>query len=253
MKKTSALFAILVIAAAFGATRPSAAETVNIAVAANFTAAAEEIATLFAEETGHEAVLSFGSTGRLYAQILHGAPFSVFLAADQERPRLAVEAGLALADSRFTYALGALVLFSAEEGLVDDDGSILERPDDFNRIAIANPASAPYGAAAVETLEALKLYDSLKERIVQGENITQAFQFVATGNADIGFVALSQVAGREGGSRWRVPQDLYQPIAQDAVLLKSGADNPAAISFMAFLKSDVAHKIVQNHGYQIAP
>ncbi|TNB48738.1 molybdate ABC transporter substrate-binding protein [Martelella lutilitoris] len=252
MKKRNLVVALFVIAAAFAATRPSSAETVNVAVAANFTAAAEEIAALFAEETGHEALLSFGSTGRLYAQILHGAPFSVFLAADQERPRLAVEAGLALADSRFTYALGALVLFSAEEDLVDD-GGILERPDDFNRIAIANPASAPYGAAAVETLEALKLYDRLKDRIVRGENITQTFQFVATGNADIGFVALSQVAGKKGGSRWRVPQDLYSPIAQDAVLLTSGADNPAAFSFMAFLKSDAAHKIVQNHGYQIAP
>ncbi len=252
MKNKSFFVALLVIASAFAATRPSSAETVNVAVAANFTAAAEEIATLFAEETGHEAVLSFGSTGRLYAQILHGAPFSVFLAADQERPRLAAEAGLALADSRFTYALGTLVLFSAEENLFDD-GSILERPDDFNRIAIANPASAPYGAAAVETLEALNLYDKLKDRIVQGENITQAFQFVATGNADIGFVALSQVVGEKGGSRWRVPQDLYSPIAQDAVLLKSGADNPAAVSFMAFLKSAAAHKIVQNHGYRTTP
>ncbi|AMM85745.1 molybdate ABC transporter substrate-binding protein [Martelella sp. AD-3] len=252
MKKKSLFIALLVIASVFAATRPASAETVNVAVAANFTAAAEEIAALFAAETGHEAVLSFGSTGRLYAQILHGAPFSVLLAADQERPRLAVEAGLALADSRFTYALGALVLFSAKEDLFED-GSILERPADFNRVAVANPASAPYGAAAVETLEALKLYNRLKDRIVQGENITQAFQFVATGNADIGFVALSQVAGREGGSRWRVPQDLYKPIAQDAVLLKSGADNPAAVSFMAFLKSDAAHKIVQNHGYQIAP
>ena len=230
---------------------PAAAGEVTIAVAANFTGTAEEIAEAFREETGHDAVLSFGSTGRLYAQVIHGAPFDVFLAADQARPDLAIAEGYAVEGSAFVYALGALVLYSTDPELVDPEGAVLFHPERFGKLAIANPRTAPYGAAAVEAMTALKVYDQLSDRLVEGENITQAFQFVATGNAALGFVALSQVIDRPGGSRYEVPIDLYRPIAQGAVLLNKGAKNPAAEAFMNFLKGDVARRIVENHGYRL--
>lgn len=240
------LLALLLLPAA-----PAAADEVTVAVAANFTGTAEEIAEAFREETGHDAVLSFGSTGRLYAQIIHGAPFDVFLAADEARPDLAIAEGYAVDGSAFVYALGALVLYSTDPELVDPEGAVLFHPERFGKLAIANPRTAPYGAAAVEAMTALKVYDQLSDRLVEGENITQAFQFVATGNAALGFVALSQVIDRPGGSRYEVPIDLYQPIAQGAVLLNKGADNPAAAAFMNFLKGDVARRIVENHGYRL--
>jgi len=225
------------------------ADDVLIAVAANFTTAAREIVTRFEEATGHKVLTSFGSTGQLYTQITRGAPFEVFLAADQARPQKAVDDGFALPGSRFTYATGRIVLFSRQEGFVTDETVLAS--GQFRKIAIANPATAPYGAAAVETLQSLGLYDALAPKIVTGFNIAQAFQFVETGNAEIGFVALSQLPPH-GGSRWLVPRNRHRPIHQDAVLLKRGADNPAARAFMAFLAGPVAGTIKEKYGYDTA-
>ncbi|MDY8109842.1 molybdate ABC transporter substrate-binding protein [Fulvimarina sp. 2208YS6-2-32] len=224
-------------------------DTTNVAVAANFTDAASEIAAAFANAGDHEAVLSFGATGQLYAQIAQGAPFEVFLAADDERPTRAVEEGYGVPGSVFTYAIGRLVLYSGEAGVVTGPETL--EAGTFDRIAIANPDTAPYGVAAVETMRALDVYDALKSRIVQGQNIGQAYQFVETGNAEVGFVALGQVSQAETGSRWIVPRDLYAPIRQDAVLLKTGEANPAAAAFVAFLKGDEAAAIIEKYGYAI--
>ncbi|WP_336743238.1 molybdate ABC transporter substrate-binding protein [Aureimonas altamirensis] len=226
------------------------AETVNVAVAANFTDAANEIAAAFADATEHDAVLSFGATGQFYAQITQGAPFQVFLAADDERPALAVREGYAVDGTVFTYAIGQLVLYSAEAGKVTGPETL--KAGNFQRIAIANPETAPYGAAAVQTMKALDVYDSLASKIVQGQSIGQAYQFVETGNAEVGFVALGQVSQTDAGSRWVIPQNLYQPIRQDAVLLKTGEDNPAALAFLDFLKGEEAGAIIHKFGYAIA-
>lgn len=226
------------------------AGTVNVAVAANFTDAANEIAAAFADATEHDAVLSFGSTGQFYNQITQGAPFQVFLAADDERPALAVQQGYGVAGTVFTYAIGQLVLYSAEAGKVTGPQTL--KDGDFQQIAIANPETAPYGAAAVETMKALDVYDGLTAKIVQGQNIAQAYQFVETGNAEIGFVALGQVSQTDAGSRWVVPPELYQPIRQDAVLLKTGEGNPAAAAFLDFLKGREAGAVIQKYGYAIA-
>ena len=234
------------VAAAFVATAAHAAE-VKVAVAANFTEAAKEIGLLFEQATSHRAVFSFGSTGQLYTQITQDAPFEVFLAADQERPKKAVEEGLAVAGSRFTYATGRLVLYSRDAGRVAGERTL--KDGDFTRIAIANPETAPYGAAAVEAMRNLGVLDALTSKIVQGKNIAQAYQFVETGNAEVGFVALAQVAGRDGGSRWIVPEILHAPIAQDAVLLNRGADNEAARAFVDFLRSAGANGVKSTFGY----
>ncbi|UHD47849.1 molybdate ABC transporter substrate-binding protein [Aureimonas altamirensis] len=226
------------------------AETVNVAVAANFTDAANEIAAAFADATEHDAVLSFGATGQFYAQITQGAPFQVFLAADDERPALAVREGYGVDGTVFTYAIGQLVLYSAEAGKVTGPETL--KAGNFQRIAIANPETAPYGAAAVDTMKALEVYDNLTSKIVQGQSIGQAYQFVETGNAEVGFVALGQVSQTDAGSRWVVPQKLYQPIRQDAVLLKTGEDNPAALAFLDFLKGEEAGAIIRRFGYAIA-
>lgn len=241
----------LVVAAstAIAMTATARAGEAKVAVAANFTAAAKEIGALFEEATGHEVVFSFGSTGQLYAQITQGAPFEVFLAADQARPKKAVEAGFAVPDSRFTYATGKLVLFSKDKALVKDAATLKE--GGFAKIAIANPVTAPYGAAAVETMKALGVYDALSAKIVQGNTIAQTYQFVETGNAEIGFVALSQVARHGDGSRWIVPDNLHAVIAQDAVLLKRGADNEAARAFMTFLKGPEARAVEETYGYGV--
>jgi molybdate transport system substrate-binding protein len=225
-----------------------AAET-NVAVAANFTDAAKEIAAAFKAKTGHQAVLSFGSSGQLYTQITQDAPFQILLSADDERPKKLVGDGLALADSRFTYAIGKLVLWSKIKDYVKGEETL--KAGAFAKLAIANPTAAPYGAAAVETLKALKLYEVLQPKIVQGNNIAQTFQFVDTGNAELGFVALSQLAGEPAGSRWVVPQTLYAPIRQDAVLLKKGVGNEAAVAFLAFLKGPEARAIIEKFGYGI--
>jgi len=218
-----------------------------VAVAANFRDAAKEIATAFEQKTGHEAVMGFASSGQLYTQITQDAPFQIMLSADDVRPAKLVEEGLGVADSQFTYAIGKLVLWSKNPDLVK--GAETLKSAKFAKLSICNPVAAPYGAAAVETMKALKLYDTLKPKIVEGANVTQALQFVATGNAEAGFVALSQLSGYIGGSRWLVPQNLYKPIKQDAILLKKAAGNEAAVAFMAFLKGPEARAIIGKYGY----
>ena len=241
------LAVVIAIAALVGG-NAVAAET-NVAVAANFTDAAKEIAAAFKQKTGHEAVLSFGSSGQFYTQITQDAPFQIMLSADDERPKKLVEDGLGVADSRFTYAIGKLVLWSKTTDFVKGEETL--RAGAFTKLSIANPTAAPYGAAAVETLKALKIYETLQPKIVQGNNIAQAFQFIDTGNAELGFIALSQLAGNPGGSRWLVPQPLYTPIRQDAVLLKKGAANEAATAFIAFLKGPEARAIIEKYGYEV--
>lgn len=227
--------------------RAGGAETLHVAVAANFTAAANEIGRRFEKATGNSVLFSFGSTGQLYTQISQGAPFDVFLAADQARPRKAVAESLAVAGSRFTYATGRIVLFSRDPHLVA--GAKTLRAGKFRKLAIADPVTAPYGAAAVQTMKSLGVYDDLRPKIVEGGNIAQAYAFVSTGNAELGFVALSQVAGRKAGSRWVVPDGLYRPIAQDAVLLTHGAGNAAAKAFLEFLRGPEARAIEKSYGY----
>lgn len=223
-----------------------AAQT-NVAVAANFTEAAKEIAAAFRQKTGHEAVLSFGASGQFYTQITQGAPFQVFLSADDSRPKKLVEDGLAVPGSRFTYAIGKLVLWSKSPGVVNGEETL--KAASFAKLSICNPAAAPYGAAAVEAMKALKLYEALRPKLVEGATITQAYQFVETGNAEVGFVALSQLTGSDAGSRWVVPQDLYNSIRQDAVLLKSAAGNDAASAFIGFLHGPEARAIIEKYGY----
>lgn len=240
---------IAVLALAFAAT--ARAEETQVAVAANFTAPAKLIAAEFEKETGHKAVLAFGATGKLYAQIKNGAPFQVLLAADDRTPAKLEEEGMAVRDSRFTYAVGQLVLWSARPDLVDEEGEVLEKGD-FKHLAIANPKTAPYGAAAIETLTALKLLEAVTPKLVQGENIAQTHQFVVSGNAELGFVALSQV-WKDGkltsGSAWVVPEALHTPIRQDAVLLNSGAGNAAAVAWLDFLKGEKAREVIHAFGY----
>jgi molybdate transport system substrate-binding protein len=234
-------------ALAFVAVLPAHAGETNVAVAANFTDAANEIAEVFKEKTGHEAILSFGSTGQLYTQITQEAPFEVFLAADDERPRKAVDEGFAVPGSQFTYAIGTLVLWSQDSDLVQGEQTL--KDGDFTKIAIANPEAAPYGAAAVATMKSLGVYEQLEPKIVQGNNISQTLQFVETGNAELGFIALAQVARSDEGSRWVVPDGLHEPIRQDAALLKTGADNEAAQAFVEFLKGPEAAAIIKDFGY----
>lgn len=221
-----------------------------IAVAANFTAPAKELAGLYQAGSGHTVLLSFGASGQFFAQISQGAPFDAFLSADNERTQKAVQDGLAVPGSEFTYAIGKLVLWSADPGLVDNNGLVLKK-DSFAKLAIANPKLAPYGAAAVETLKALGLYAAVENKIVMGENIGQTYQFVSTENADIGFVAYSQVVGQNGGSLWIVPEKLHAPILQNAVLLKHGEANVAAKGFIAFLKGLQAAAIIRRYGYSL--
>ena len=229
------------------------ASEVKVAVAANFIEPMKAIAANFEKNTGHKTVLSSGATGKFYAQIKNGAPFDVFLAADSATPARLEKENATVSGSRFTYAIGKLALWSAQPGLVDNKGDVLRRQH-FKHIAIANRKLAPYGAAAVETLTQLKLLEQLTPRFVQGENIGQTFQFVATGNAELGFVALSQICkdGKvKSGSVWIVPAHLYQPIRQDAVILEKGKDNPAAQALIDYLKSDPARAIIQSYGYGI--
>ena len=224
---------------------------VQVAVAANFTAPMKLIVTAFEKETGHRAVVSFGATGRFYAQISNAAPFDVFLAADDETPARLEKEGRAVRGSSFTYATGKLVLWSAQPGLVDTRGEVL-KTGDFKKLAIAAPKLAPYGAAALATITRLGLLSRLEPRIVTGESIGQAYSFVATGNAELGFVALSQVYENgqvKSGSAWVVPEALHSPIRQDAVLLSKGAGNQAAIRLLAYLKTDNAKAVIRSFGY----
>lgn len=239
------LFVLLLASAA----APVPAAEVPVAVAANFTEPAKEIAAAFEKATGDKVVLSFGASGAFYTQISHGAPFQVFLSADAERPKKADEEGFSVPGTRFTYAVGRLMLYSAKPGLVDERGKVLSSGK-FAKIAIAEPSAAPYGEAAVEAMKKLKLYDTLEPKIVKGSSIAQAYQFVVTGAADMGFVAMSQVVMEKGGSRWLVPSTLHAPIDQQAVLLKTGAGNPAAAAFLKFLKSRPALAIIKRYGYE---
>lgn len=229
------------------------ADVVHVAVAANFTAPAKALAEILRKTTGHEARLSFGATGAFYAQIKQGAPFDVLLAADAERPLKLEQEGDAVPGSRFTYAIGQLALWSAKPGLVDDRGAVL-KTGAFNKLAIANPKLAPYGAAAMQTLDKLGLTAALQAKLVVGESIGQTYNFIATGNADLGFVALAQVleGGKlKSGSMWVAPAQDHAPIVQDAVLLKRAAANPAARAWMDLLKSANTGDLIRSYGYAV--
>jgi molybdate transport system substrate-binding protein len=241
---------LIVAGAVLFAAGPAFAAEVRVAVAANFAEPAKAIAARFEARTGHEASLSFGSSGQFYTQIANGAPFGVFLSADRERPEKAEAEGLGVPGSRFTYAVGRLVLFSKTVGLVDSRGAVL-RSGRFQKLAIADPKTAPYGVAAVETMKKLGVSQALAPKLVQGTSITQAYQFIDTGAAELGFVAMSQVVNVKGGSRWTVPTADHSPIDQQAVLLEAAAADPAAKAFMAFLKGAEARAIVRKYGYEV--
>jgi molybdate transport system substrate-binding protein len=235
------------------AAAPVRAGEVIVAVAANFAGPLARIAQAFTADTGHVVKSSPGATGKFYTQIVAGgAPFEVLIAADDETPKKLIAEGHAVPGSQFTYAIGQLVLWSAQPGLVDDQGAVLASTR-FTRLAIANPKIAPYGRAAIEVMKARGLTDAVTPKLVTADSIAQAYQFVATGNAEIGFVALSQVAvpGKPmQGSMWRVPQNLYGEIRQDAVLLKAGQANPAATALLQYLKSPAAREVIAAYGYR---
>jgi molybdate transport system substrate-binding protein len=228
------------------------ADEVSVAVAANFTVPMQKIAADFEKDTGHKVVTSFGATGKFYAQIKAGAPFEVLLAADDETPTKLIAEHAAVTGSQFTYAIGKLVLWSAKPGIVDDKGEVLKKGR-FDHIAIANSKLAPYGAAGVQVMKSLGAYDSLQSKIVMGENITQAYQFVSSGNALLGFVALSQLLkdGKIQGSSWIVPAHLYTPIRQNAVILDKGKSKPAALALVKYLKEAKSVAIIKSFGYEL--
>jgi len=231
----------------------SYAEEATAAVASNFTMVASQLVKEFEIEAGHDVRLVFGSSGRLFAQITNGAPFDVFLSADQQKPAILVENGLAIPESLFTYARGRLVLWSSDEQIIQGAPIIL-RSHSIAKLAIANSRLAPYGVAAEEVINSLGLMQILQPKLVRGENISQTFQFVSTGNADIGFVAASQVYRDDNlvsGSAWDVPINLYAPIRQDAVLLERASSNSAASAFIKFLESDHGKEIIQSFGYDV--
>ena len=242
----------LLLLASLSLSAEALAETVQVAVASNFAGPMELIAVAFEKSTGHKAAVSTGATGKFYAQIQNAAPFEVLLAADDTTPARMETEGLAVPGSRYTYAIGKLVLWSAKPGFVDKDAKVLKNGK-FAHLALANPKTAPYGAAAVEVLNNLGLLKALEPKFVQGENIAQTQQFVATGNAELGFIAKSQVVkdGKlTGGSAWMVPEKLHEPIRQDAVLLTKGKDNLAALALLAYLKSEPAKAIIKSFGYE---
>lgn len=241
----------LALLLALCATALQAAE-VSVAVASNFAAPMQKIAAAFEQDTGHKTLLAFGSTGKFYAQIRNGAPFEVLLAADDETPQRLERERLGVPGSRYTYALGRLALYSARPGVVDDKGQVLATGD-FARLALSDPKVAPYGAAAVETMTRLGQWPRWQAKLVQGESVGQTFQFVATGNAALGFVALSQVMmdGRiASGSAWVVPHNLHTPLKQDLLVLKVGASNPAALALADYLKGEKARGIMRGYGYE---
>ncbi|MEG3010899.1 molybdate ABC transporter substrate-binding protein [Pseudomonas jessenii] len=229
------------------------ADEVQVAVAANFTAPIQAIAADFEKDTGHKLVAAYGATGQFYTQIKNGAPFEVFLSADDTTPEKLEREGDTVKGSRFTYAVGTLALWSAKDGYVDSKGEVLKK-NEYQHLSIANPKTAPYGLAATQVLEKLKLTEATKTKIVEGQNITQAYQFVSTGNAELGFVALSQIY-KEGkvtsGSAWIVPASLHDPIKQDAVILSKGKDNAAAKALVEYLKGPKAAAVIKSYGYQL--
>ncbi|AQW68289.1 MULTISPECIES: molybdate ABC transporter substrate-binding protein [Pseudomonas] len=229
------------------------ADEVQVAVAANFTAPIQAIAKDFEKDTGHTLIAAYGATGQFYAQIKNGAPFEVFLAADDSTPAKLEQENAIVPGSRFTYAIGTLALWSAQPGYVDDKGAVLQG-NAYKHLSLANPKTAPYGLAATQVLEKLKLTEATRAKWVEGQNITQAFQFVSTGNAELGFVALSQIFkdGKvQSGSAWIVPASLHDPIRQDAVILKKGKDNPAAKALVDYLKGPNAAAVIKAYGYEI--
>jgi molybdate transport system substrate-binding protein len=248
----TALTSVAVVIAAFSM-RAAFADEVQVAVAANFTAPIQAIAKEFEADTGHKLVAAYGATGQFYTQIKNGAPFEVFLAADDTTPAKLEKEGDTVPGSRFTYAVGKLALWSAKEGYVDDKGAVL-KANQYRHLSIADPKAAPYGLAATQVLAKLDLTDATKDKIVTGQNITQAYQFVSTGNAELGFVALSQVY-KDGkvtsGSAWLVPADLHDPIKQDAVILTKGKDSAAARALVEYLKGPKAAAVIKSYGYEL--
>ena len=247
---TPAALAVLVGCFTFASAH---ADEVQVAVAANFTAPIQAIASDFEKDTGHTLVAAYGATGQFYAQIKNGAPFEVFLAADDNTPQRLENEGETVPGSRFTYAIGTLALWSAKDGYVDEQGKVLS-DNAYKHLSIANPKAAPYGLAATQVLAKLGLTDKVKDKIVEGQNITQAYQFISTGNAELGFVALSQIY-KDGkvssGSAWIVPEVMHDPIRQDAVILKKGQNNPAAKALAQYLKSPKAIAIIKSYGYHL--
>lgn len=249
--KNSRILGVL-LASFLGFASAAHADEISIAVAANFTAPMKLIAAEFEKETGHKVGASFGSTGKFYAQIKNGAPFEVLLTADDETPTKLIKENAAVAGTQFTYAIGKLVLWSAKPGFVDAGGEVLKKGM-FDHISLADPKLAPYGAAGVEAMKALGVYDALQGKIVTAENITQAHQFISTGNALLGFVALSQVLkdGKIEGSSWLVPANLYTQIRQDAVILEKGKGKPAAEAFVKYLKTEKVKALIKSFGYEL--
>jgi len=228
------------------------AEEAHVAVASNFLTALQDIVSKFENDTEHTVVISAGSSGKLYAQIKHGAPFDVFFSADVTRPKLMEEERLAVQGSRFTYAVGRLTLWSSDPDMIKGDGQTVLKNGLFEHLAIANPKTAPYGAAAEKILKGLNIWEGLKDRIVQGENIGQTFQFVYSKNAQLGFVALSQVLDPKingAGSRWDVPVKFHDPLEQQAVLLVHGEQNQAAKAFLNYVRGEKSRKIIEGYGY----
>jgi len=243
---------LLSIAAGFAAGSAFAGE-VQVAVAANFTTQKQVIAADFEKDTGNKVVASYGATGQFYAQIKNGAPFEVFLSADDTTPAKLESEGMTVPGSRFTYAIGALALWSAKDGYVDANGDVLKK-NEFRHLAIANPKTAPYGLAATQALDKLGLAQAVAPKIVEGQNISQTQQFIATGNAELGFVALSQIYKNgkiTSGSAWMVPESLHEPIKQDAVILTKGKDNAAAKAFVEYLKGPKAAAVIKSFGYTL--
>ncbi|WP_414867638.1 molybdate ABC transporter substrate-binding protein [Pseudomonas donghuensis] len=252
MSKCAPRFALAALAT-FMTFNSAWADEVQVAVAANFTAPIQAIAKDFEKDTGHKLVAAYGATGQFYAQIKNGAPFDVFLAADDSTPEKLEKEGNTVKGSRFTYAIGTLALWSAKDDYVDGKGDVLKK-NQFKHLSIANPKAAPYGLAATQVLDKLQLSEATRAKIVEGQNITQAFQFVSTDNAELGFVALSQIY-KDGkvssGSAWIVPSNLHEPIKQDAVILNKGKDSAAAKALVEYLKGPKAAAVIKAYGYQI--
>ena len=228
------------------------AEEVQVAVAANFVSTMKDIAAEFEKTSKHSVQITAGSSGKFYAQIKNAAPFEVFLSADDERPKLLEDEGLGVKGSRFTYAVGRLVLWSQDPALVTGQDTL--KTAMFKHLAIANPKTAPYGVAAMQAMIKLGVWESLQPRIVMGENLGQTVGFLESGNAELGFLALSQVLDEKlkgKGSRWDVPESLHEPIRQDAVLLTKGENNPAARALMEFLHGPQARVIIERYGYRV--
>ena len=226
------------------------AEDVQVAVAANFTKPMEKIAADFEQATGNKVVSSFGATGKFVEQIKNGAPFQVLVSADQKSPIKLETEGLAVTGTRYTYAIGKLVLWSPQAGFVDDKGEVLKKGN-FQHLSIADPKVAPYGKAAMKVMTKLNVIDALQPKIVQGDSIAQAKEFVSSGNAELGFVALSQVIKEKEGSSWIVSPDLYSPLYQDVVLLKTGENSAAAKAFVNYLQSEAAQAVIKDYGYEL--